>query len=117
MCRRKTYPEALAPVCIDGQGAKTALADFKATWDSYVWAMRRKADPAMAEFVQKHSLRARRNQDTARIVRADEYKATSRVVARITRYFNGSPREHMLMPIVSCDTQQSRSLPTRSSRM
>ena len=95
MCRHKTYPEALAPVGIPGQYAEDALATFKETWDSYVWAMRHKASPEMDDLVNKHSLNLRHMQDTARIIRADEYKATSRVAHRINRYFTGFPHEHI----------------------
>ena len=96
MCRHKTYPEALAGV-LGGQSSRAvaALATFKRTWESFVWATRHQANHHVAGNVQRHSLACRNMQDLARIIRADDYECSVRARSRHSRYFSGFPHEHM----------------------
>jgi hypothetical protein len=96
MCRTKSYPSAFAPICSDDPASVALYMDkFKTTWESFVWAVRHDANVEMCDIARKHSLASRHCQDTARIIRADSYTASSRVVRRLLRYFNGWPHEHM----------------------
>ena len=94
MCRRKTYPDELAPLCSGGDRAKYAMEKFKETWDSYIWVLRHDGDATMREIALHHSLASRHMQDTARIIRSVDYDHESRQVQqRVTRYFSGLAHE------------------------